>query len=73
MQFTNISKSGNLADYVPILAAAIFIDMLVSTISCTYFKMKNLKKWYRTYNLGAILCDVLIIVIALQITRYIIP
>jgi len=73
MQFTNISKSGNLADYVPILAAAIFIDMLVSTISCVYFKTKNLKRWYKTYTLGAILCDVLIIVIALQITRYIYP
>lgn len=71
--FTDISKSNNLLDYVPILAAAIFVDMLVSTISCVYFKTENLKKWYKTYNLGGILCDVLIILIAILITRYIYP
>lgn len=73
MQFADISKSGNLADYVPIFAAAIFIDMLVSTISCVYLNTQNLKRWYKTYNLGAVLSDVFIIVIAIQITRYLYP
>lgn len=73
MQFTNISNAGNLKDYIPILTAAIVIDMLVSTISCVYLNTQNLKKWYKTYNLGAVLADVLILVIAVQITRYIYP
>ena len=71
MQFTNISNAGNLEDYIPILTAAIVIDMLVSTISCVYLNTQNLKRWYKTYNLGAVLTDVLILVIAVQITRYI--
>lgn len=73
MQFTNISNAGNLADYIPIFAAAIFVDMLVSIISSVYFTTENLKRWYKTYNLGAVIADVLILVIALQITRYIYP
>lgn len=73
MNFSDISKSGNLADYVPIFAAAILIDMLVSTISCVYLNTQNLKRWYKTYNLGAVLSDVFIIVIAIQITRYLYP
>ena len=73
MQFTNISNAGNLEDYIPILTAAIVIDMLVSTISCVYLNTQNLKRWYKTYNLGAVLADVLILVIAVQITRYIYP
>lgn len=73
MQFTNISKSNNLTDYISIFAAAILVDMLVSTISCVYLNTQNLKKWYKTYNLGAVLSDVFILVIAIQITRYIYP
>lgn len=73
MLFTDISKSANLADYVPILAAAIFVDMLVSTISCVYFNTKNLKIWYKIYNLGAVLSDVLILLIGVLITRFIYP
>ena len=73
MQFADISKSGNLADYVPIFAAAILVDMLVSTISCVYFKTENLKIWYKKFNLGAVLADVFIIAIGVLITRYIYP
>jgi hypothetical protein len=73
MLFTDISKSANLADYVPILAAAILVDMLVSTISCVFLNTIVLRKWYKTYTLGAILSDVLIILIAILITRYIYP
>jgi hypothetical protein len=51
--FTNISNFNNLADYVPILTAAILVDMLVSTISCVVFNTVQLKKWYKTFNLGA--------------------
>ena len=73
MLLTDISNPNNLTNYIPLFAAAILVDMLVSTISCVYLNTKNLKKWYKTYNLGAILSDVFIIVIAIQITRYIYP
>ena len=71
--FTDISNSANLADYVPILAAALMVDMLVSTISCTMLNTKQLARWYKTFNLGAVLSDVLILVIGVLITRYIYP
>jgi hypothetical protein len=71
--FSDISKASNLADYVPILAAAIFIDMLVSTISCVFLNTRVLRKWYKTYTLGAVLSDVLILLIAILVTRYIYP
>lgn len=70
LRLTNISNSNNLADYVPIFAAAILVDMLVSTISCVYFKTENLKIWYKKFNLGAVLADVLIIAIGILIARY---
>lgn len=73
MCFTDISNASNLSNYVPIFAAAILVDMLVSTISCVYFNTKNLKIWYKKYNLGAVLADVFIIVIGVLIARYLYP
>jgi hypothetical protein len=73
MYLANISNSNNLIDYVPIFAAALLVDMLVSTISCTVFNTTQLKRWYKTFNLGAIISDVFIIVIGILIARYLYP
>jgi uncharacterized protein YacL len=71
MQFTNISKASNLADYVPIITSSVIVDLIVIFITMKYASSIYLKKWYRTYNLGAVLADVLSVVIGIMIARYI--
>lgn len=73
MYLANISNANKLTDYVPIFAAALIVDMLVSTISCTVFNTTQLKRWYKTYNLGAVISDVFIIAIGILIARYLYP
>jgi hypothetical protein len=71
--FTDISNPDKLSDYIPIFAAALIVDMLVSTISCTVFNTVQLKRWYKTFTLGAIISDVFIIAIGILIARYLYP
>jgi hypothetical protein len=71
--FSDISKSSNLVDYVPILVAAIIVDLVVMFITKNYASSIYLKKWYKTYNLGAVIADVLSVLIGICIARYIYP
>jgi len=68
---TDISKSSNLADYVPIITSSVIVDLIVIFITIKYASSIYLKKWYSTYNLGAVLADVLSVVIGIMIARYI--
>jgi hypothetical protein len=71
---TDISNAGKLSDYVPILTAAVIVDLLVMLIALVYFsKGTQLARWYKTFNLGAVITDVLILVIGILIARYIYP
>jgi hypothetical protein len=64
----------NTSDLLPILTSALITDMIVILLSITgIIKSKALKEWYNKYNLSAVLCDVLIIVIGIIITRYVYP
>jgi len=71
--FTDISNPDKLSDYIPIFAAALIVDMLVSTFSCVVLKADQLKRWYKTFTLGAIISDVFIIAIVILIARYLYP
>lgn len=71
MFFADISKSANLINYVPILTSSIIVDLIVMFITLNFAKSIYLKKWYKTYNLSAVLADVLSVVIGILIGRYI--
>ena len=68
----NISNFYNVQDYFPIITATLIIDMIVIILSLTnVIKSKVLKKWYRSFDLGAVIADVFIIVIGIIATRFI--
>ena len=71
MLFTDISISSNLSNIVPILTSSVIVDLLVMFITLNFAKSIFLKKWYKTYNLSAVLADVLSVVIGIMIARYI--
>jgi hypothetical protein len=72
--FTNISNFYNTKDYLPILNAVLITDILVIfLLSFGKINSKVLKKWYARFNLGAVIADVLIIVIGILITRFLYP
>ena len=68
----DISKFTNTADYLPILNGSIAADLVVLFIVyyTRYFNSRELMKYYETYRLGAVLADVLILVIGMIIARY---
>ena len=71
---SNISDFLNTSDYLPIFNAVVITDMIVILLSI--FKIINssvLKQWYRSFNLSAVICDVLIIIIGIIITRFLYP
>ncbi len=71
MIFKNISNFTNVNDYLPILNGCINADLII--ILLLYHNVFNsylLKKWYKKYQLSAVLADVLILVIGIIITRF---
>lgn len=70
---TSLGNFHQLGDYLPILNASLFADLVVLYIVyyTPYFNSKYLMKWYETFRLSAVIADVLILVIGLIIARYI--
>jgi uncharacterized protein YacL len=71
MIFQDISNFNNVSDYLPILNGCINADLII--IFLLYHGIFNsyyLKKWYKKYQLSAVIADVLILVIGIIIARY---
>jgi len=71
MMFNNISNFNKVSDYLPILNGCINADLII--IFLLYHGVFNsfyLKKWYKKYQLSAVIADVLILVIGIIITRF---
>ena len=72
MIFKNISNFSNASDYLPILNGCITIDLIVIFLLVNNFiNSKLLHQWYKIFNLSAVIADILIIVLAILITRFI--
>jgi len=68
--FKDISNFSNTSDYLPLLNGVLITDMFVILLLNTQIlKSSVLRTWYDKYNLSAVIADVLIIMIALIITR----
>jgi len=68
--FKNIANFSNTNDYLPLLNAVLITDIFVILLLNTkVIKSVVLQKWYIQYKLAAVIADVLIILIALIITR----
>jgi len=69
--FKNISNFSNINDYLPILNGCINADLII--IFLVYhglIKSNYLKKWYKKYQLSAVLADVLILFIGIILARF---
>jgi hypothetical protein len=68
--FKNIANFSNTRDYLPLLNGVIITDLFVILLlNMRVIKSQVLRKWYSTYNLSAVIADVLIILIGLIIVR----
>ena len=74
MKFQDISHFSNTADYLPILAAAIIVDLLVMMrVVLGQIKSVSLTAWYQKYRGMGVLADVLSIVIGIVLARFLYP
>lgn len=70
----NLSNFNNVSDYLPIIAAALIVDMVVLfRIDLGYINIKSLNTWYNKFGLLAVIADVLSIVIGIIIARFLYP
>jgi hypothetical protein len=64
----------NIGDYLPIFNGVIITDLLVIVLTLMgLINSKILLKWYRDYNISAVIADVFIIVIGIIIARFFYP
>jgi len=71
MIFKDISNFNNVNDYLPILNGCVNADLIILFLLFHGgFKSSYLKKWYKKYQLSAVLADVLILVIGIIIARF---
>lgn len=71
MTFGDISNFNQVSDYLPILNGALLSDLFI--IFFAYHGIINsfyLRKWYKKYQLSAVIADVLILVIGIIIARF---
>jgi hypothetical protein len=61
-------------EYVPILTANIYADLLIIfiTLGGFIYKSKTLEEWYKKYRLSASIADILIGVLYILLARYIV-
>jgi uncharacterized protein YacL len=71
--FKNISNFKNTSDYLPILVGVLIVETFVIFFTFATSRSKVLEEWYKTYNLSAVLADVLIVVIGIIIARFLYP
>jgi len=70
--FSDISKFSRTTDYLPILNAAMIVDMIVILmLERGFIRSKTLREWYNKFHLGAFIADVLSLVIGVVIARFI--
>lgn len=69
--FKDISNFSNVNDYLPILNGCVSADLII--IFLLYhglFRSYYLQKWYKKYQLSAVIADVLILVIGIILARF---
>ncbi len=71
MKLADISRFDKISDYLPILNAVLFTDLFFMGVLyyTPLLKSKNLARWYETYRLSGMLCDITIIMIGFVIAR----
>jgi len=55
---------------LPLLNAALLTDLVVIALLLTTFSSKTLTQWYREFGIGAVLADVLVLVLVVWLAHY---
>ena len=72
LKLKNISHFENTSDYLPIITAALIVDMIVLfCIVFEYIEIPSLTEWYKKFGVFAVLADVLSIVIGVILARFV--
>ena len=72
--FENISQFKNISDYLPIITAALIVDMFILVrVVFGYIRIKSLNNWYNKFGFLAVVADVLSIVIGIIMSRFLYP
>ncbi len=70
----NLSNFNRVSDYLPIIIAALIVDMAVLfRIVFGYINIQSLNLWYKKFGFLAVVADVLSIVIGIIVARFIYP
>jgi hypothetical protein len=71
MLFADISNFNKISDYLPILNGCLHADLIIILgVFNNIIQSVYLKKWYKLFNLSAVIADVLILVIGIILTRF---
>jgi len=71
MLFNDISNYTNVNDYLPIINGCLNTDLLIIFfVYHSFLNSKTLTKWYKKFQLSAVLADVSIMTICIIITRF---
>lgn len=74
MILANLSNFQNRRDYLPLITAALIVDMtILVAVVFGYIQSKYLNEWYNKFGLLAVIADVLSIVIVIILARYLYP
>ena len=69
-----ISHFNNTNDYLPILTAALLVDMVVLVrVVFGSIRIKSLNQWYNQFGVLAVVADVLSIVLGIILARFLFP
>ena len=69
--FKDISDFNNVNDYLPILNGCLNADLIIIFfVYHGFFQSRYLMKWYKKYQLSAVLADVLILFIGIILVRF---
>ena len=55
---------------LPLLNAALLTDLVVISLLLTTFTSKTLSQWYREFGIGAVLADVLVLVLVVWLAHF---
>ena len=55
---------------LPLLNAALFTDLIVIALLLTTFSSNTLTQWYRQFGIGAVIADVLVLVLVVWLAHF---
>lgn len=73
-QMISVASFSETADYLPILNGVLLTDIIViGLLLAGWIQSRVLQAWYKEFSLGAVIADVLIIIVGIILARFFYP